>query len=209
MAGGRRGHHVWQCFGPPVQRAGQKGLSLPCRGCGVHVAQVVVRAVLHANKCLPLQAAGLWKGQHQPLPVVVTTRDEGDAITTAIANAIIGLNLPFAVVNHPAWRDMVRTLRPGSRTMCASTLRTSVLQKIFLEDRQKWESELSGQLVGLSCDGWTSPSGPMIARSVFFSCIPHPSLQGDPCWEFALLTNFGQASRLWVNHIPLSMSQGC
>ena len=65
------------------------------------------------------------------------------------------------------------------------------------EDRQKWQSELCGQLVGLRCDGWTSPTGPMIARSVFFSCIPHPSLQGDPCWEFALLIK-GRRRLSWL-----------
>ena len=117
-----------------------------------------------ANPCMK----GGWKLiKVRTLPVVKTNVFQADAQTRAVAKTIVALNIPLVAVDHPVWRQMLQTFRAGSSLGCGRTLGTTVLDDLFQEDRDQWAQELQGQLVAMSCDGWTSPTG----KPVFGICL--------------------------------------
>jgi hypothetical protein len=59
----------------------------------------------------------------------------------------------------PAWRQMLRALRPGLKPPCGSVMGTTILTKLFDQEREKWFKEMENTWVSMSLDGWTGPSG--------------------------------------------------
>ena len=114
----------------------------------------------------------LWKPiQVQPkISVMKSNVAQADAVTRAVARSIIAFNIPFSAADHPVWRQMFHTLRAGSNPGCGRTLSTTVLDELFEEDRASWTKDLEGQLLAMSCDGWTSPTG----KPVFGICLSDP-----------------------------------
>lgn len=59
-------------------------------------------------------------------------------------------------MDDPHFKSLLQALRPGVRVAGSRNIATTILEKVYAEERKALATKLGGELVTLSCDGWTT-----------------------------------------------------
>ena len=153
-----------------------------CKNCQTLVSSKADRMRNHINKCSPQEkqtAPVVSQNSSQqvkvgkspmpddfdspPAPKRVQTGLWGHVITTptvtkekidqCVAEFVFGCNLPFAVVEHPLFRAMVETLRPGYKPPSRKTLSSTLLDQVHNKLYSTMGGKLEGKTVIIQQDG--------------------------------------------------------
>ena len=188
--GGRPKAGVWAMF---ERTQDQK---VKCKNCQTLVSSKADRMKNHLNKCSPQekqttpvvsenssQQVNIEKRpipddfDSPPAPKRVQTGLWGHVISTpsvtkekidhCVAEFVFGCNLPFSVVEHPLFRAMVETLRPGYKPPTRKTLSSTLLDQVHNKLHSTMRGKLEGKTVTMQQDGWsTLHNDPVISTSV-------------------------------------------
>lgn len=90
-----------------------------------------------------------------------------EKIDQSVADFVYGCNLPFSVVEHPQFKAMVQSLRPGYKPPSRKSLSHAWLDKTHTRLQSTMKEKLNGKTVTMQQDGWsTIQNDPVIATSV-------------------------------------------
>lgn len=99
--------------------------------------------------------------------MVKTSLKEKEIIDDKVATMIYATNSPFHIVEHRAFKEMIEALRPGYKLPNRHDIGDKYLNKIFEKESSKCVSQLEGQGVCMSIDGWTNTlNEPIICASI-------------------------------------------
>ena len=99
--------------------------------------------------------------------VISTPSQTKDKIDEAVAECVFGCNLPFAIVEHPLFRKMLETLRPGYKPPSRKTLSNGLLEQVHGKLQASMKVKLQGKVVTMQQDGWsTLHNDPVISTSI-------------------------------------------
>ena len=188
--GGRPKDSVWAMF---ERSQDQKA---KCKNCQALVSSKADRLKSHLNRCSPkenetAQAASQTsslqvRAEKRPVPddfetppapkrmqtglwghFISTPSLTKEKIDQCVAEFVFGCNLPFSVVEHPLFRTLVETLRPGYRPPSRKTLSSTLLDQEHNKLHSTMRGKLEGKTVTMQQDGWsTLHNDPVISTSV-------------------------------------------
>ena len=125
--------------------------------------------------------------------VVTTPAVTKDKLDQCIAEFVYGCNLPFSVVEHPLFKSMVESLRPGYKPPTRKAISGALLDQTHTKLQSSMKAKLQGKTVTMQQDGWsTLQNDPVIATSVtceggsFFidaKCTGSTSKTAEACKE--------------------------
>jgi hypothetical protein len=127
---------VWRCFGPPMKKAGDKTRVRLCKACEGEVRSLSCRARNHADHCHGLHTMGLWNSPGSPTQssilqhTVVTPAACSDRLQILVGQFIYGNNLPFCLVENPLFRNLITTLRPGTKIPAVKAISGPLLEQV-------------------------------------------------------------------------------
>jgi hypothetical protein len=133
-----------------------------CKGCGTKIVNNVTRAINHNDICPELWRKKLWTKPGQTLlteTIATIPKPEAEELLQTVGRAMYALNLPFSMADHPMWRSMLTGLRTGFRPPNRRVIRGRVLDAVYDQEVKKWCADLMGEMVDMSCDGWSGPAG--------------------------------------------------
>ena len=104
---------------------------------------------------------------------VRTTHDHKQKLDEKCAELIYAANLPFSLVEHPAFRSFVSALRPGYTPPAAKTISSKLLDQTHEKLQDTMKQTLTGKTVTVQQDGWSDIHN----RPVVASCL---NVQGKP-----------------------------
>ena len=98
---------------------------------------------------------------------VSTSAAEKAKVDESVANFVLGVKLPFRVVEHPLFIAMVDRLHPGYKPPTRKSISNTHLDNTYTKLQSKMKSELEGKTVTMQQDGWSTPANePVISTSV-------------------------------------------
>jgi len=93
--------------------------------------------------------------------------DRGSKIDQTIGEFVFGCNLPFSVVEHPLFKAMIESLRPGYKPPSRKTLSGTLLDQTHSKLQSTMKTKLQGKTITMQQDGWsTLQNDPVIATLV-------------------------------------------
>ena len=98
---------------------------------------------------------------------VRTSQPTKELLNEKVAEFIYACNLPFSVVEHKTFKDLVTALHPGYQPTTRKALSEILLDQVHDKLQAKMKSKLEGKVVTLQQDGWSNiQNDPVIATSV-------------------------------------------
>ena len=80
---------------------------------------------------------------------------------------VYGCNLPFAIVEHQLFKDMVSALRPGYKPPTRKQLGSTLLDQVHNKHQSRMQNQLKDKIATMQHDGWsTQQNVPVVATSV-------------------------------------------
>ena len=99
--------------------------------------------------------------------VVRTPAATKDDLDDQIAEFLYGCSLPFSIVEHPLFKSLVSSLRPGYQPPSGQALSNKLLDKCHDKNQAVMKQLLNNKTVTMQQDGWSSvQNDPVIATSV-------------------------------------------
>lgn len=97
--------------------------------------------------------------------VVKTSVDIKECLDEKVAKFFYGCNIPFSVVEHPLFTDLVQSLRPGYKLPTRKALGDKHLDSVTEQLSEQMMVHLQGKTVTLVEDGWSNlHNEPVVAR---------------------------------------------
>jgi hypothetical protein len=97
--------------------------------------------------------------------VVITILSQKEILEEKVAKFFYGCNIPFNVVEHPLFKDLVQSLRPGFTPPTRKKLGDQLLNKVHSNLQENMHESLKDKTVTLVEDGWSDPhNNAVIAR---------------------------------------------
>lgn len=98
---------------------------------------------------------------------VRTTLADKHKLDHCIADMVYATNSSFSIVEHPKFKTMVESLRPGYKPPSRKDIAGKLLDDVYEIETTKCKNALAGKTVCMSLDGWTNVSNePIICSSV-------------------------------------------
>jgi len=88
--------------------------------------------------------------------VCKTSPETKNQLDIIVSRFIYGCNIPFAVVEHELFKNMITALRPGYQPPSRKTLAGDLLETVNTELQGTMQKELAGKDVTLVEDGWSN-----------------------------------------------------
>lgn len=99
--------------------------------------------------------------------VLFTTDSTKSSLDEKVAEMVYGCNLPFAIVEHPLFKDLVSALRPGYKPPTRKQLGSTLLDQVHNKHQSRMQNQLKDKIVTMQQDGWsTQQNDPVVATSV-------------------------------------------
>ena len=184
--GGRNCDPVWENFNK-IELDGK--ILAKCKRCGHQQSNKVQRMKSHAAKCFETLPAEPTKRkfhaeESEPdieilnppsrkpklqsnIKVTITSQEQKDRLDALVAKFFFACNIPFSVVEHEKFIELVEALRPGYRLPSRKQLSGSLLDKVYenLQDTMKYE--LDSKECTLIQDGWSNiHNDPVVAHVI-------------------------------------------
>ena len=111
--------------------------------------------------------------------VLKTDGQTSSHLNTLVAKFFYGCNIPFSVVEHPLFKELLQHLRPGYQLPTIKSLADKLLNEVHDTLKTKMKGDLEGKTVTLVEDGWSNiHNEPVIAtclqadeRAYFFDAV--------------------------------------
>lgn len=185
--GGRPIDPVWQHF-YKVERDNNK-VYAKCKYCGNIRSNHVVRMKSHLSQCLQNRSSDLDEvnfasgSESKPTEpetqakrskldsfVVKTSGSSAQKLDLLVAKFFYANNIPFSVVEHATFQDLISALRPGYHVPSRKALAGSLLDEVAAEVEEVAKKSLEGKNVTLIEDGWSNiHNDPIIASCLHVS----------------------------------------
>ena len=90
-----------------------------------------------------------------------------DDLDDQIAEFLYGCSLPFSIVEHPLFKSLVSSLRPGYQSPSRQAVSNQLLDKCHDKYQAVMKQLLNNKTITMQQDGWSSvQNDPVIATSV-------------------------------------------
>jgi len=127
------------------------------------VSEPVKRSADASNTVPPMKKRQSDMNQH----VLRTTDTQKDQLDEEVAELVYACNLPFSLVEHPLFKKLVDSLRPGYKPPTREMLSTKLLDKVHSKLQSQMKAELNNKTVTMQQDGWsTVQNDPVIATCI-------------------------------------------
>ena len=175
---GRNRKDVWDNF-RRTKKEGNTGVWAICKCCNIGMQGIPARLEKHLEKCVsdrdievpvPKQPK---KDDSLSSVVSVTNKQEKDKIDVALAEFFYATNTPFQRVEHPAFKKLLKMLRPSYQPPDRKVLASELLEKVHDNCVQKASGILKDEHVTLSLDGWSNVHNQPIV------CVAATTSQGE------------------------------
>lgn len=183
--GGRPIDPVWQHF-YKVER--DQKVCAKCKYCGNVRSNHVERMKNHLSECLKNRDSdpdiNYVSGSESDVVVtetqtkkfkldsfiVKTSGSSAQKLDLLVAKFFYANNIPFSVVEHTTFQDLVSALRPGYHVPSRKALAGTLLDEVVAEVEEETKKTLEGKNVTLIEDGWSNiHNDPVIASSLHVS----------------------------------------
>ena len=147
-------HQSWRCC------------QARCKNCNHEMVNNAERMKSHFNACSKkTRDCSAWEGDSaakQPRLIQSTLEGSSTGHTkqqefdAAITKFVVGTNSPFVMVGNANLRRLVDILRPGTKTPSRQTLAGPLFDKVFAEEKLKFEKVVKDQVCTMMIDGWST-----------------------------------------------------
>ena len=88
--------------------------------------------------------------------VFKTDGETANHLNSLVSKFFFGCNIPFSVVEHPLFLDLVNNLRPGYQPPTKKALGDKHLNEVHTNPKTKMKEDLQGKTVTVVEDGWSN-----------------------------------------------------
>lgn len=160
MAPGRHPKPIWDHF-RRTTKEGNVGYWAICKQCGRGMQGLAGRLETHYAECSQNQQGTSSENDRKRTLemtsfVCSTSKSEKEKLDEAVANFFYATNTPFQRVEHKAFKELVKALRPSYTPPDRHRLANELLENVHNNCEEKAKALLSGKEVTLSLDGWSN-----------------------------------------------------